>query len=335
MSLYLWVRQGSFYLKFEMKQDYRLKLFGFPQIEDIEAFSQQIHLSKDLLYRLSKYNDKFYKIFNTPKKSGGFRKIYAPSKEMKAVQAWILRHILERISLSDYATAYIKEKNLTFNVSRHLGNRFFLCLDIDDFFPSIPYSKVFNVFRTIGFNPHISHVFTSLCTCEGKLPQGAVTSPAISNIVCIKMDNRISGYVGKKNVMYARYADDMTFSSLSENRLISIKNFVSWIIKDEGFEINKNKTRYLGPYQRREITGLVVSDKSMGIGRRTKRLLRAKIHRFETAKLVSEEKSKLGNHIDGWLSYLNSVDVKGHDQILKYCERFRNKKSSGNGLSNQ
>lgn len=308
--------------------DYRLQLFGFPAIKDIQDLANCVHLSTARLYRLSKYNNKFYTKFMLPKTDTTFREIFAPCKEIKSVQAWILRNILEKIQISDFTTGFIKSINICHNVERHRNNKYFLCLDIDDFFPSILYGKVYNVFRTIGYNPHVSHILTSLCTCEGKLPQGGVTSPALSNIICIRMDKRIAGYVGKRNIAYTRYADDMTFSSMSDRRLVCIKKIVCRIIKEEGFKLNERKTRFLGPNRQRKITGLVINDNSFGIGRQCMRTLRSKIHRLLTLPL-STETQKENPHIEGWLAFVKNVDPARYHKLEEYLQTLIKKQTIG------
>ncbi|MFX0195473.1 MAG: retron St85 family RNA-directed DNA polymerase [Candidatus Hodarchaeota archaeon] len=297
---------------------------GFPLVEDLQTLADYVHLSTELLYRLSKYNDKFYKIFKRPKENGGFRIIFCPSKEMKAVQAWILRNILDKIHVADSATGFRTGINVLENAKRHKENRYFLCLDIEDFFPSISYGKVYTVFRTIGYNPHVSHIFTSLCTCKGKLPQGGVSSPALSNIICIRLDHRISGYVGKRNVTYTRYADDMTFSSLNHKRLVGVKSRVTDILHSEAFKLNEAKTRLLGPRRQRKVTGIIISEGSLGVGRKRKRIIRATIHRLVKENLSSIEDERLCNHINGWLSYMKTVDNTGLNQIKKYTKMMFN-----------
>lgn len=301
---------------------YRLHMFGLPLVENLQSLADYIHLSPGLLYRLSKYHDKFYKSFKLPKKNGGFRIIFCPSKEMKAVQAWILRNILDRIHVADSATGFRTGKNVLDNAKRHKGNRYFLCLDIENFFPSVSYAKVFTVFKAIGYDSHVSHIFASLCTCRGKLPQGAVTSPALSNIICIRLDHRISGYVGKRNVTYTRYADDMTFSSLNHSLLVGIRRVAVEILRSEGFKPNEAKTRFLGPRRQRKVTGLIISDESLGVGKKTKRKLRSAIHRLITANLSNIKRERLRRHISGWLAYMNGVDPKGLRQLKLYARHL-------------
>jgi retron-type reverse transcriptase len=304
---------------------YLQRMIGIPAVKDLQSLSDQTHLSKALLFKLSKCNDKFYKHFELPKRGGGSRTISCPAREMKAVQAWILRRILERVSVADAATAYIPGKNILQNLRPHKGNRYFLCMDIEDFFPSITYPKIYTIFKTLGYNPHVAHIFTSLCTCDDRLPQGSVTSPALSNIVCIRMDHRISAYAGKRNIAYTRYADDMTFSSKTPSRLISVHKVVAEIVQSEGYRINEDKTRFMGPRRRRKITGLVVSDENVGVGRSRKRILRAALHALLTKPLADEEKSKLRYHLGGWLAYMKDVDVEGFGQLRRYTHQLAQK----------
>ncbi|MCH7916630.1 MAG: RNA-directed DNA polymerase [Planctomycetes bacterium] len=155
----------------------------------------------------------FYYTFTIPKRRGGTRQIDAPYDVLKGVQAWILRYILEPVALPPVATAFRRRKNLRDNVVPHQGHQFILCIDLEDFFPSIGANKVFSVFRSLGYTNFVSHLLTSLCTYQDRLPQGGVTSPILSNITCKRLDNRFSGYASRLFVSYTRYADDLTFSS--------------------------------------------------------------------------------------------------------------------------
>lgn len=165
------------------------------------------------------------------------------------------------------------------------------------------------------------------------LPQGGVTSPALSNIICIRLDKRIACYVGKRNIVYTRYADDMAFSSLSPKRLVGITRVVTDILKDEGFTLNSNKTRFLGPRRQRKITGLIISDRSIGIGKKRKRKLRAEIHHFALGETKGIKAQILKNRIIGWLSFMNSVNPQGLKQIKKYIKQLSKKSTKENILN--
>ena len=302
----------------------RLQLFGLPIINNLQDLSDHLRLSKELIYRLSKFNNYHYVSFSIDKKNGGQRTIHCPNREMKAVQSWIMSNILQKVKLSDVAMGFREKKGIRENALAHKDSQYILCMDTDDFFPSIKYPMVYKVFKTIGYNDHVSHILTSLCTCGGVLPQGGVSSPIISNIICIRLDRRLAGYVGKHNVTYTRYADDFTFSSLSFLRLLRIKKFVERIIYEEGFTLNDRKTRFMGKSTRKKVTGLIISDEGVGIGKKEKRVLRAKIYQLLRNKVKEEDKPKLVRHINGWLAFLLHIDERGVRGLERYAISFNN-----------
>ena len=314
---------------------YRLYLVGLPEIKTIDDFALMTRLSKGFLFKLWKFNGNYYKTVSIPKSNGELREISCPSKDMKAVQGWILRNILNRVSVSEQATAYIKKTNLLNNVFPHRNNRYFLCMDLKSFFPSIKYSKVYSVFKLLGYTPFISHFLTGLCTKDGVLPQGAVTSPCLSNIVCIRLDRRISGFTGKRNITYTRYADDLIFSGMNPNLFDRVFNVVRKIIEEDGYEINSKKTRILGPRQKRKITGLVVSDDKVGVGKVLKSELRAKINNYHYWKGSEEEKQKNYFQIQGWFSHLRVIDPAGYQQLKNYDLKRKRKSSKTSELSEE
>ncbi len=296
-------------------------MFSLPLIESIGDLCSATHLSKSLLFNLSKFADTYYKRFEIPKKNrAGTREICSPRAELKAVQAWILRNILDKITVHPSATGFRLGRNILANVVPHRHNRWVICLDIEDFFPSIGYGKVWTIFRTLGYSKHIAHVFACLCTCNGTLPQGGVTSPALSNVVCSRLDRRLSAYCGRRDVVYTRYADDLTFSAGRPQVLVPVRQMAEMILRDEGFQLNDAKTRIMGPRQRRKVTGLVISDGGgIGIGRKQKRVLRAKIFGLFTNSDISEdERNRLKIEIDGWFAFLRDVDRTAFKQLKKF-----------------
>lgn len=299
-------------------------LFDFPKIESIRDLANEIKLSENLIYNLTNNTDKFYKHVKKRKSSGGYRDLYCPSRKLKAVQAWILRNILEIIPLENSATAFRKGLNIKDNTEMHKNNKFIVCLDIKNFFDNIQRKWVYNLFLNLGYSKHVSLLFTNLCTYKGHLPQGGVTSPCLSNILLKRFDRRIAGYAGARNITYTRYADDITLSKNEPAILIKSINFIKKIINDEGFEINKNKTRILRPGSRREITGLIITDNNrISIGRKRKRKLRAEIHHYMYEKKeVWEDHKKLKNHLEGWMNFIKSVDEKAYNQLKNYWQNL-------------
>ncbi|OEH92565.1 retron St85 family RNA-directed DNA polymerase [Bacillus solimangrovi] len=304
------------------------RFLNLPTINNLKDLSLLMNLSEHFLNQLSRNVDYQYKEVKIKKKDGSKRLLACPTQRLKAVQAWILRNILEKLSCDSSATAYIKGYNLKNNAQMHTGSSFFLCLDIKDFFGTIPQKHVYQLFRALGYNEHVSIILSNFCCYKGVLPQGGVTSPILSNLINIRLDRRIQGYVSKRNITYTRYADDITLSANNPDKLIKVKGFVEKIIKNEGYILNENKARFLRPGNLVKITGLVIStDGSISIGRKKKRLLRAKIHKlyFDT-NLSKLEKDKLSLHINGWFSFLRSIDPDGLNQLKLYTKKLKQKK---------
>lgn len=297
-------------------ENIRLKMLGLPIILTIGDFANQTNLSEYTIYQLSSNSDKYYFDYEIPKKNGKTRQISQPSKKLKGLQSWILFNILNKLKVSDSSKGFEIGKSISDNASPHANCNTLLNIDLKDFFPSIGRIKTYNVFRSIGYNNLISTVLTNICTHNNSLPQGGPCSPKIANLVCWNLDVRIQGYVGKKGIIYTRYADDMTFSGSMPSKVISILPIVNKIILTEGFNINKSKTRLLGISRRKEVTGLIISNGTYGIGREKYRLMRAKI--FQLSKSGDNITEKEINHLIGWLSYIKSVDNERYELIKKY-----------------
>lgn len=301
-------------------------MLGLPPIENLEGFSSQTRISKNTLYLFSKFGDSYYKTYTIPKKSGGSRLIAQPSRSLKAAQAWLLKNILESLKVSSSCKGFEKDTNIANNAKPHVGANAIMTLDIDNFFPSINANQVYTIYRTIGYSPKMAAIFTSTCTYKGALPQGGVCSPKLSNLVCLQLDTRIQGFVGKRGVVYTRYADDLSFSSLAPSRLIPLYPIISKILKDEGFNLNDAKTRISGPSRAKRVTGLIVTDKRVGIGRKKLHLIRAKIHQLSLQPSNTPNSNKEILHINGWLSYIKSVDKPRWNILSSYIKNLKDKR---------
>lgn len=217
-----------------------------------------------------------YRVFEIPKRRGGKRKISAPYPTLLCCQKWINKNILSRGRIHKASTGFKKRKNIKDNAEPHLGKICLLKMDLKDFFPSITLPRVINVFRRFGYPPNISFYLARLCCLEDCLPQGAATSPTLSNLIAIRLDKRLSALSKKWDIRYTRYADDLTFSGSS----ISIKyiDVVDRIVCEEGFKVNKEKTTLSRSKGKRVVTGLSVSGDKLKVPREFKRRLRQHVH---------------------------------------------------------
>ncbi len=296
---------------------YRLRNIGLPPIQSIEDFAREIRLSEPFIKYLAFRSEHLYKVYKLSKRSGGAREIAQPSRDLKAVQGWILRNILDKLASSEHSKGFERGGSILENASAHVGSSFILSMDLEDFFPTITGRQVFGIFDSIGYSRAIGHILANLCLYNGRLPQGAPTSPKLANLICARLDARINGYAGPKGIVYTRYADDITLSAQTSKKVSRAKDFLPTIIRGEGFCVNKAKTKISGTMMRKEVTGLVITSDYVGIGRQRLRELRAKIH------YLFLDRSNDFAHIRGWLAYVQSVDKRAFVKLSSYIARLR------------
>lgn len=301
----------------------KLNMLGLPVIQTLDDFSVVTHISKYTIYQLSNLSNKYYKTYEIPKKTGGKRTICQPSKKLKGLQSWILVNILNKIQVSHSCKGFRKGSSTLDNAVPHIGANTILTLDLKDFFPTVTSKQVFNIFRTLGYNDLIATVFTNICTFEQKLPQGSPCSPMLANLSAWTLDLRIQGFVGKRGISYTRYADDLSFSGLNPSKVVKIIPMIKKIITEENFTVNHKKTRVASSARAKIVTGLIVNDDSVGIGKQKFKQLRSKIHHLTLPK--EQKNEKLFNHVSGWLSYLNSVDKEKLKKTEKYISELAKK----------
>ena len=299
---------------------YKLKNIGLPVITSIEQFADKVGFSYSFVSTLYERSDSFYKVFAIPKKNSHESRIIShPNRDLKAVQSWILRNILDLLYVSENSKGFEKKSSILDNALPHATSNYILSLDLENFFTSIKINKIIQIFLSIGYNKEVSLFLASICTFEKSLPQGAPTSPKLANLVCSRMDARIQGYSSKKNIIFTRYADDITLSSLTIKKLTIAKKVVEAIIKNEGFTLNEKKTRFLGLRNRRKVTGLIISgNNEVRFGREKFKILRRTLYLFlKSGGQVSDI-----NYINGILSYVYGVDPKTYKMLFEYINKL-------------
>ncbi len=260
-----------------------------------------------------------YVRFVIPKKSGGERTLSAPHKQLAATQRWILEHVLCRLPAHEAAHGFVPERSILTNARPHVGAKAVVNCDLTDFFPSITVHRVIGLFREIGYSPAVATILALLVTdCPrravayaGKtwhvatgsrgLPQGACTSPAISNLIARRLDSRLSGIARKLGWTYTRYADDLTFSIREvPDKVGYLLARIRHITQDEGFSVNEKKTRVLKPAARQSVTGVVVNAHP-STPRATRRKLRAILHNAGRTSVAQQNHLRRGD-FKGWLA---------------------------------
>ncbi|WP_367565501.1 reverse transcriptase family protein [Lacrimispora sp.] len=212
------------------------------------------------LYAFSNHTERHYHAVHIPRGNGTMRRLFVPDKMLMRIQRNILHHILDGYPVSGCATAYRKGTGVADNARVHKGTYVVVKLDIKDFFGSISFPMVYkNAFSGHHFPPAVRTMLTSLCCYKEFLPQGAPTSPAISNLVMKPFDEYMEEWCKDKEISYTRYCDDMTFSGDFNPGQVIRK--VSGFLTAMGFELNEAKTRILYRNTRQAVTGIVVNEK--------------------------------------------------------------------------
>jgi RNA-directed DNA polymerase len=230
------------YIRALLEYAFNLNSKNLPIIYDWEHFSLLVGYDSKYISGAFYKTTAFYRHYTIAKRSGGLREISEPLPSLKEIQRWILDNILYKCSVSNFAKGFVPERSIRENARFHRNQPKVLSLDLEDFFPSIKGGRVYNFFKRLGYQPKVAHLLTKLCTLNGSLPQGAPTSPALSNIISLRLDKRLSGFALKEKIRYTRYADDITFSGdFDEGQLIK---FTRKVLAAEGY-INAKKLREL------------------------------------------------------------------------------------------
>ncbi|MFK7990704.1 MAG: reverse transcriptase family protein [Sandaracinaceae bacterium] len=269
-----------------------------------------------------------YVQFEVPKRSGGVRLLSAPKAELRKAQRWILDELLSRVPLEAPAHGFVPGRSTVTNAAEHVGKKVVVNLDLENFFPSVTFPRVRGLFASLGYSPAAATVLALLTTeaprrevrYDGKpyrvavgprgLPQGACTSPALSNLVTRKLDRRLAGLAKKHGWTYTRYADDLTFSSDDTDGLGMMIARVRHVVTEEGFRINEKKGRVQRSGGRQEVTGIVVNEK-LSVPRSELRRLRAILHNAKKTGLAGENRMghpHFESYVTGMIAYVSMVD---------------------------
>jgi RNA-directed DNA polymerase len=271
-------------------QDYKDLLISYSQnlaSKDLPIIFDLYHLAYSIgippykLINVIRDRDHLYNTYKVRKKGGGYRWIMSPNKELKIIQNWILVNILNKIEIHDSSNAFVKGKSIVLNAKNHINKELILNIDLYRFFDTITEKRVYGLIKNLGYTEKLSYdIARLLCVNAPKsywkeirkenrlkkklintkpaiLPQGAPTSPMVSNLISKRLDKAFTNYCSKCNIVYSRYADDLTFSGKREE-MISL-DVIKNIIRQQGFTINTKKTKYLSNHKKQTVTGITVN----------------------------------------------------------------------------
>lgn len=287
-----------------------------------------------------------YHRYTIPKRSGGERNIAAPKPLLKSVQKKILEKILEKINISEEAHGFRKGRSVVSGAEVHSKQpELLINIDIENFFPTVTFERVRGLFKSFGYSGYIASLLAMLCTyCERMpieikgqtkyvktseriLPQGSPASPMITNIICRKLDSKLRELAELYQFTYSRYADDMSFSfkeSLEQKQIGKILYEIECRVKEEGFEINREKTHYLKKNNRQCITGIVINNEEIGVPKVWLKKMRAAIYNANKAKEKGTLTQHTINEITGMTSWLISVNRDRYKKIINDARKLLN-----------
>jgi RNA-directed DNA polymerase len=286
-----------------------------------------------------------YYRFTIPKSNGKERPIWAPMTTLKKAQHWILRNVVEKLPMHGAAHGFLPGRSILTNAQVHTDCDILLQMDVKEFFPTVTLPRVKGIFRKAGYREQVATILALLCTesprevveHDGKtyyvalgprcLPQGAPTSPALTNTLCLKMDQRLTGLAKKYGWRYTRYADDLTFSLPRGHEgpphTGTMMGLVKRVVAAEGFAINDEKTRVSRTGGRQKVTGLVVNaGLPPRVPRKLRRQLRAAVNNLKHGKPLHE-----GETLETLVGYAAFVHMTDPKLGTKYLEALHN----GNG----
>ena len=340
-----------------------LQLLNELKTEDLESDAYPFEM-KQLNFFCNPNNTRNrYTNFKIRKKSGGFRQITSPRSRSFMMMLQAVNVLLKSLyAPSDYAMGFTEGRSVVTNATVHKGQNYVFNIDLKDFFPSVEQWRIWKCLQLAPFHfpEEIASLIAGLCSMRVKrdepnytkvhqndqnfiyvLPQGAPTSPIITNIICRTLDRRLAGLARRFNLNYTRYADDITFSSMHNVYQVDgeFRTELTRIIQEQHFFINGDKTRLQKKGARQEVTGIIVSHK-LNVTQKYVRDIRNILYIWDRygyqsamAKFLPKYKSEKGhvkkgnpdliNVIDGKLMYLKMVKGEEDSVYNRLHDKFQ------------
>lgn len=325
---------------------------NLPVIFSLKHFSLLVNVDYDELVKIINLRSSLYKFYQIKKKNRkGFRQIVVPYNNLRYIQDYIKTEILDKIPINENATGFVKGKSIYDNAKKHANQQEILNIDLFNFFDSITEKRVYGIFKSLGYAKNLSLDFAKLTTValpeeylnsfnyderkiynkivkqgECVLPQGAPTSPTLSNLITRRLDLRMSNLADKLNVNYSRYADDLTFSG-NHNTVPSF-TLLAKIINDEGFIINWNKAKISKKGRLQMVTGLTVSD-DIHVHRKFKKEVKKHIYsclNFGVANhlkyLQKDDMEYYKEWLLGKIYFINSIEPEYAKKLLEEYKKI-------------
>lgn len=332
----------------------RAKEHDLSSLDSVEALATGLGITLPELRYLCYHRDvtqhTHYRMWTIPKRDGSRRTITAPKARLKAAQRWLMRNVVDKLPVHRAAHGFLPDRSIVSNAAAHAGADLLIKVDLADFFPTVTFARVKGLFRKSGL-PESVAILAALIATEpprekvefrGKtlfvatgpraLPQGAPTSPGITNALCMRLDRRLSGLARSLGFVYTRYADDLAFSwrdpdgvgARSKAPVGPLLRGIRTIVRAEGFRVHATKTRVMGKGGAQRITGMIVNAVSplpsgatpppARVPREVIRKLRAAIYNRENNRPPKGDESI--DQLKGMAAFVHMADPVKGKQLL-------------------
>lgn len=280
------------------------------------------------------------------KRRGGLRFIESPKKRLKKIQRQIAEQILICAPAHANAHSFKQGESCIDHARHHCRKKYLYLFDLAHCFQSITWPAIFRVFLSLGYPRNVAIHLSHLCShrCDPRLaqfkqldpaqrdrlkqrhlPQGAPSSPALSNAIMLHLDKRLSGYAKSLGLNYSRYADDLAFSGDKYYSLEKLETRIGAICLEQGFELNYRKSRLLTQSHRQKLTGIVVNQKP-NIDRRDYDALKAILHNCVRTSPEHQNREKHPNfkaHLWGRIQYMRHLNPQRGAKLVSLFRQIK------------
>lgn len=313
------------------------------ELADEPALLTYLKMSTAELKKIWWFRSRMYTQFNITKGSGKVRTITAPNQRLKIIQYKLALLLNQLYHVRNPVHGFVPKRSVKTNAESHGRRRFVVNLDLKDFFPTITEKRIVGLLRSLGIDKRVSEIVACLCCYMGELPQGAPTSPVLSNMICYRLDSDLLLIAKNSRAIYTRYADDITFSSyqppapLFDGVVPAVGRFspdllsskLRAAINDNGFLIHPEKAHYADKNSRRIVTGVKINA-GLNVDRRYVRRIRAILHSIEKLGLVGAEtkyssnggKGNLAAHLRGMIAYITHLKGQTDPVVRSLAQRY-------------
>ena len=265
-----------------------------PSLRSKQDLLELLQIGESFFDQIKRSPERHYRSFSIPKRRGGCRTIEAPLPSLQDIQTTIYQALLLDVAPHPAAHGFVPRRSIISNAACHINGHHFLHLDLENFFGTIQRDQVRDIFTNLGCIAEVADDLSSVCSSRGFLPQGASTSPSLSNLCAFGLDSDLDYIARSNNLTYTRYADDLTFSGpyISLNIIPIVRSAVS----RSGFRLNEMKTLLARNGGKSIVTGISVSRGELKLPKKSKRAIRMAAHFLLKSGIANE--SRRGNVFD-------------------------------------